>query len=40
LHRVIVPADDAAAAATLRKEIEALRQSGKLVKIIARMRLE
>jgi len=38
--RFIVPADDTASAATLRKEIEALRKSGELAKIIARMRLE
>ncbi len=36
----IVSADDEAAAATLRKDIEALRKSGELVKVIARMRLE
>jgi Bax protein len=36
----IVSAADEAAAATLRKEIEALRKSGELEKIIDRMRLE
>jgi len=36
----IVSADAETAAATLRKEIEALRKSGELTKIIARMRLE
>jgi hypothetical protein len=36
----VVPADDAADAATLQKEIQALRKSGELAKIIARMQLE
>ncbi len=38
--RFIVSADDAEAAATLRQEIETLRKSGELAKIVARMRLE
>jgi len=38
--RFIVSADGDAAAATLRKEIETLRQSGELTRIISRMRLE
>jgi len=36
----VVPADDAADAETLREEIQALRKSGELAKIIARMQLE
>ncbi len=38
--RFVVGAEDAAAAATLREEIDALRASGELDLIIARMRLE
>lgn len=38
--RYLVPAEDQADAEKLREEIEALRESGELAKIIARMQLE
>ncbi|MDH3511769.1 MAG: glucosaminidase domain-containing protein [Gammaproteobacteria bacterium] len=38
--RYVVPAEDPADAAKLREEIEALRKSGELARIIARMQLE
>jgi len=38
--RFVVPANDEQAAATLRQEIEVLRESGELARIVSRMNLE